>query len=217
MDWLSFARGPALQWSLTILAFGVAWRLAGILLQPQKKDHSEPRSRATLRGAGRMIVRRMWPKPEFGAGAAVSTGLGYLLHAGLFVVVFFTAAHVAFIEDLAGISWPHLPNPLVTVTGALTLAALVALLVMRVASPVKRLLSGFDDYFSWFVTAAPVATGLAAAAHIGGRYEDLLALHILSAELLFAWLPFGKLMHVLLVFASRGVTGAALARKGAPI
>jgi len=217
MDLLSFARGPALQWSMTILAFGLAWRLAGILLKPQRRDLSEPRVASAWRGAWRMIARRMWPKPEFAAGSAMSTTLGYLFHVGLFVVFFLAAPHVLFVEDLLGISWPHLPNTVVTVAGAVTLAALLAMLVLRVASPVKRLLSNFDDYFSWFVTVAPVATGLAATAHVGGRYEDLLAWHILSAELLVAWLPFGKLMHAFLVFASRGATGYAFARKGASI
>lgn len=217
MDLLSFARGPALQWSMTILAFGLAWRLAGILLKPQRRDLSEPRVASAWRGAWQMIARRMWPKPEFAAGSAMSTTLGYLFHVGLFVVFFLAAPHVLFVEDLLGISWPHLPNTVVTVAGAVTLAALLAMLVLRVASPVKRLLSNFDDYFSWFVTVAPVATGLAATAHVGGRYEDLLAWHILSAELLVAWLPFGKLMHAFLVFASRGATGYAFARKGASI
>lgn len=217
MDLLSFARGPALQWSMTILAFGLAWRLTGILLKPQRRDLSEPRVASAWRGAWQMIARRMWPKPEFAAGSAMSTTLGYLFHVGLFVVFFLAAPHVLFVEDLLGISWPHLPNTVVTVAGAVTLAALLAMLVLRVASPVKRLLSNFDDYFSWFVTVAPVATGLAATAHVGGRYEDLLAWHILSAELLIAWLPFGKLMHAFLVFASRGATGYAFARKGASI
>lgn len=217
MDLLSFARGPALQWSMAICAFGLAWRLAGLLLKPQRRDLSEPRNRAAWQGAWRMIVARLWPKPEFAAGSAVGTALGYLFHVGLFVVFFLAAPHIVFVEDLVGVSWPHLPNTAVTVAGAVTLAALVAMLVMRLASPVKRLLSNFDDYFSWFVTAAPVATGLAATAHVGGRYEDLLAWHILAAELLIAWLPYGKLMHAFLVFASRGATGYALARKGASI
>jgi hypothetical protein len=37
---------------------------------------------------------------------------------------------------------------------------------------------------------------------------------LLSVEVLFVWLPFGKLAHAFLVFFSRGVRGA-LARKGA--
>ncbi len=43
------------------------------------------------------------------------------------------------------------------------------------------------------------------------------AIHLLSVELLFAWLPFGKLGHAFLVFFSRGSAGAALARKGAAL
>jgi len=46
-------------------------------------------------------------------------------------------------------------------------------------------------------------------------YPLPLALHLLSVELLFVWLPFGKLAHAFLVLASRAITGAALARKGA--
>jgi hypothetical protein len=38
---------------------------------------------------------------------------------------------------------------------------------------------------------------------------------LLSVELLFIWLPFGKLAHAFLVFASRGMTGAVLERRGA--
>jgi hypothetical protein len=40
---------------------------------------------------------------------------------------------------------------------------------------------------------------------------------LLSVELLFLWLPFGKLAHAFLVFLSRGVTGVALARRGAAL
>jgi hypothetical protein len=95
----------------------------------------------------------------------------------------------------------------------------------RLADPVRRLLSGFDDYFSWAVVLAPLATGMIAIhqsyAPGGPPAAPLdplpLALHLLSVELLFVWLPFGKLAHAFLVFASRGVTGAALARKGAAL
>lgn len=215
MDLLSFARGPALQWSMAVCAFGLAWRLTGILLMPQKRDLSEPRGGAAWLGAWRMIAGRMWPKPEFAAGSAASTALGYLFHAGLFVVFFLAAPHVAFVEDLVGFSWPHLPNTVVTVAGAVTLAALLAMLVLRVASPVKRMLSNFDDYFSWFVTIAPLVTGVVAFSHLAGwPYERLLAIHLLSAELLLVWFPFGKLMHAVLFAFSRGATGVRFGHRG---
>jgi hypothetical protein len=46
-------------------------------------------------------------------------------------------------------------------------------------------------------------------------YPTPVAVHLLSVELLLVWLPFSKLSHAFLVFASRAVTGGAFARKGA--
>jgi nitrate reductase gamma subunit len=216
MTLLEFARGPALQWSLVILLLGVAWRLLGILLLRRKPDYSEPRSHAAPAwGAVRTVFTRMWPRKEFQARTAYGVGLGYVFHIGLAIVVFLFVPHILFIRDLTGLSWGGLPSGVIYASGVVTLIALIAALVRRFTHPVLRLLSNFDDYFSWFVTTAPVASGLAAVAHLGARYETLLALHILSVELLFVWFPFGKLMHAILFVFSRGTTGALLARKGA--
>jgi len=98
-------------------------------------------------------------------------------------------------------------------------------LMERLADPVRRLLSGFDDYVSWCVVVLPLATGMITihqsyapgAVPAPPLYPLPLAIHLLSVELLFLWLPFGKLSHAFLVFASRGITGAALTRKGAAL
>lgn len=215
MDLLTFARGPALQWSLIIFAIGMLWRLVGILLLRRKADHTEPRSTATWRGALKLIVTRSWPKREFWATTAFGQTISYVFHIGLVVVIFGFMPHILFIRSLTGLNWPGLPNSLIYLSGAITVAALIAALIRRISNPVMRLLSNFDDYFSWFVTIAPVVTGLMAVAHLGARYETLLAIHILSICLLLIWMPFGKLMHTVLIFVSRGTTGALFARKGA--
>lgn len=215
MELLEFARGPMLMWSLIILVVGVAWRLLGILMLRRKPDYSEPRSSATLWGGVRTVFSRMWPRKEFQARTAYGTALGYVFHFGLAIVVFLFVPHILFIKDLTGLSWGGLPSGVIYATGVVTLVALIAALVRRLTHPVLKLLSNFDDYFSWFVTTAPVVTGLLAVAHLGARYETLLGLHILSVELLFIWFPFGKLMHAILFAVSRGTTGALLERKGA--
>jgi nitrate reductase gamma subunit len=215
MDLLDFARGPALQWSLYILVIGVAWRLIGVLMLRRKADLSEPRSTATVRGAFRTIWQRMWPRKEFQARTAYSQTIGYVFHIGLALVVFGFVPHILFIKDITGLSWPGLPSNVVYLIGVVTLAALILALVRRLTHPVLRLLSNFDDYFSWIVTTLPVLTGLLAVAHLGARYETLLAIHILSVELLFVWFPFSKLMHAILFAFSRGSTGAVFARRGA--
>jgi len=60
-----------------------------------------------------------------------------------------------------------------------------------------------------------VLTGILLSGETVAGYETLLALHILSAELMIVWLPFGKLMHAGLVFAGRGLMGMNFSRKGA--
>ena len=177
----------------------------------------------------RLIALRFWPRKEFVQRAMATQVLGYTFHIGFLIVLVFYLPHLLFLEDvskgligtnlrgLTGLSWPYLPGGVVMVAGAVTLAALVALLVHRIASPVKRLISNFDDYFTWLVTAAPLVTGMMAYSHVGGRYETLLAVHILSVELLLVWFPFGKLMHAFTIFATRAVTGMAFERKGAAL
>ncbi len=215
MDLLQFARGPALTWASAIFVCGMLWRLSGILLLKRKPDYSEARHTGTWLGALKLIVSRSWPRREFIRHTFLGEALGYVFHIGLGIVVFAFAPHILFFKALTGLEWPHLPNGVVYFSGAVTIAALLVVLIRRLTHPVLRLLSNFDDYFSWFVTITPVLTGLLAAAHLGARYETLLAVHILSVALLLVWFPFGKLMHATLIFISRGTTGALFERKGA--
>ncbi len=206
---LQFARGPALWASLAILVAGSAWRVIGILRLGSAPDLSEPRSTRLFAGAMRGIFARMLPREEF-------RGIlnAYAYHIGLAVIVFCYAPHVLFVERLTGLAWPPLPGPVVYVSAGVTFVSLFIALLERLTDPVRRLLSGLDDYFSWCVVFLPLATGMIAIDQLD---PAPVALHLLSVELLLAWLPFGKLAHAFLVFASRGITGAALARRGAPL
>jgi nitrate reductase gamma subunit len=92
---------------------------------------------------------------------------------------------------------------------------MIALLIRRLNHPVLRLLSTADDYLSWLLVFLPVLTGILLSGETIGGYATLLALHIISVELMMIWLPFGKLMHAGLVFAGRGLMGMNFSRKGA--
>jgi nitrate reductase gamma subunit len=133
----------------------------------------------------------------------------------LFAVVLLFGPHIVFLGSLFGFTWPGLPSSLVTMISVLTLALFLSVLFRRLSSPVMRLLSNFDDYFSWIITMLVIVTGLAATAHLGAPYETLVGVHILSFDVLLVWFPFGKLMHAFYIFPSRAVNGALLARKGA--
>ncbi|OGA22497.1 MAG: hypothetical protein A3I02_03395 [Betaproteobacteria bacterium RIFCSPLOWO2_02_FULL_67_26] len=225
MELLAFARGPALWASLAVLVAGSLWRIAGILRRGSQPDLSEPRGTRLLAGAMRGIFARMIPRREFRRRNKLGVWNGYVYHLGLAVIVFGYLPHIHFVERLTGLAWPPLADPVVYLCVGVTFVSLFIALMERLADPVRRLLSGFDDYFSWFVVVLPLATGMIAiqqpytpGAASAPPLDPLpLAIHLLSVELLFLWLPFGKLAHAFLVFASRGVTGAALTRKGAAL
>jgi len=214
---LSFARGPGMQVAALIMVVGMFWRLAGILLLRRRAAHAAARNPfgARLLGGAVTVFTRTIPRRTFWPRVAPGVALSYVFHVGLFIILFGGAPHILIIHEIFGVSWPDLPKGVIVVASGLTLAALIALLVRRLTHPVLQLLSTADDFLSWLIVFLPVATGILLSGETVGGYGTLLALHILSVEALMIWLPFGKLMHVALVFAGRGVLGYNFARKGA--
>jgi nitrate reductase gamma subunit len=215
MDLLEFAKGPALQVAAYILVAGSIWRLVGILLLKEKPDYSEPRQSGGLLAALKVIYTRSFTASPFKAATMYPKMLAYVMHLGLFAVVLLFVPHIMFFEGFLGFEWPGLPNSVIFFLGVAAVVAGIALLVRRLTNPVLRLISNFDDYFSWFTTLFPLVTGLLIPVRIGFHYETLLAIHILSVALLMIWLPFGKLGHTFLVFITRGTTGMVFERRGA--
>jgi nitrate reductase gamma subunit len=217
MNLLGFARGPALKVAIAVFCLGVVWRIAAFALLRIRLDLSKPRASVFKAMAGGLLTvgSRSWPHREFIGRTGAGEALGYSYHLGLFAVVLLFTPHILFLGSLFGFAWPGLPSSLITVISVLTLTLFIAVLFRRLTNPVMKMLSNFDDYFSWFVTMSVMATGIAATAHIGAPYETLLAIHILSVDMLLMWFPFGKLMHAFYVFPSRAINGALLARKGA--
>ncbi len=214
MTLLEFARGPALAFSVAVFVLGLAWRLYGIFRRPARVDYSEPRRRDLAAGGVRAVFAKMLPPGNVKVRGASMVN-AYAYHIGLALVVFSFAPHIAFIRRYAGVGWPALPDAVTYVATAVAIVGLLVALLARLTDPVLRLLSSFDDYFSWFVTILPLATGMALLP--GPAQPVHLAIHLLSLELLLVWLPFGKLAHAALVFVSRWRTGADFTRKGAAV
>jgi nitrate reductase gamma subunit len=217
MDLLGFARGIGLKVAIAIFCFGVAWRILAFALLRIRRELSKPRESLLKYLLGGLVTvgSRSWPHREFIGRTGAGEALGYSYHLGLFAVVLLFTPHIIFLGSLFGVTWPGLPSSIITIVSVLTLTLFLAVLFRRVTNPVMRMLSNFDDYFSWFITMLVIVTGLAATAHVGAPYETLLAVHILSVDVLLIWFPFGKLMHAFYIFPSRAINGALLARKGA--
>lgn len=213
LELLTFARGSALNWALMLFVAGVVLRLFEIFSLGRKADLARPRTDTP--GSGwRTVFTRSLPPEGMLKREPVTYISGYVFHLGLFVAIFFLAAHIELFRSFTGLRWPNLPTPLVD---ALVVAAIVALLVQlanRLSSPVKRMLSGVGDYVAWAATVLPLLTGYMAYHHMFVEYTLMLSLHVFSVELLLVLLPFTKLFHMFSLFISRWYNGDFFGRKG---
>jgi len=214
LELLEFARGPALAASAAVFAAGLAWRLYGIFRRPGRPDHSLPRRTDLAAGGLRAVFAKMLPPKGVKIRGAQMLN-AYAYHIALALIAFGFAPHIAFIARHLGFGWPALPDALTYLATAIAVVGLLAALAARLSDGVLRLLSNFDDYFSWAVTMLPLLTGMALLPMPAEPVP--LAIHLLSLELLLVWLPFGKLAHAALVFVSRWRTGADFTRKGAAV
>lgn len=215
-DFLLWVRGPGLNIAVGIFLLGVIWRLVEIYSLGRKPDLSAPRPASGASGLN-TVFRRSIPPPGMVKRSPVSYIGGYIFHIGLAIIVFLFIPHIKFIESVFGLAWPGLPSQVVDLVTVITLLTMIVILVDRVTKPVKRYLSGFEDYFTWAVTFLPVLTGWLAVQHLLLPYTTMLALHILSFEILLVVLPFTKLFHAFTVFGSRWYNGKVNAHKGVPV
>jgi nitrate reductase gamma subunit len=117
-------------------------------------------------------------------------------------------------KDVIGFGWPSLPTPIVDAMAVVTIIALLAILVHRMRDTVLKFLSTREDYFVWLLTTLPLITGYIAFHRIGMTAPTLLAIHILSVELLLVVFPFTKLMHAFTIVLSRWYNGAISGYRG---
>ena len=212
MELLNFARGPALQVSLVVFIIGMLIRLLEIGLLGRKKDLSEARGASISAGIRTIFSRSIPPSGMWSHLVA-----GYIFHVGFMLVLFFFVPHILLFKNALGLSWPDLPNGIIDGLTIISLAAMAYALFVRISDPVRRMLSNFNDYFAWLVTFLPLLTGYLAFHRHVGEYTLMLAIHIMSVNLLLIAFPFTKLTHALTVFVARWYNGAVAGRKGVQV
>jgi nitrate reductase gamma subunit len=213
IELLSWARGPGLQIATIIFVAGVVIRIFEILMLGRKANLAEPKGTEMSSGL-RTMVSRTIPDPGTFKRASVTIVSGYIFHIGLFITCFFSAPHILFIKDVTGLSWPALPTPVIDAFAVVTIITLLVTLVNRFTNKVMRYLTNFEDLLTWFLTFLPMITGYIAFHRMGMTAPTLLAIHILSVELLLIVFPFTKLMHAFTLFIARWYNGAISGFKG---
>lgn len=213
MALLIWVRGTGLQWALAVFFFGVALRAIELFSLGRKPDLSQARTNSP--GSGwRTVLSRSLPQPSVWRRAPATHILGYVFHIGLLICIAFFLPHIQLVRHTLGVSWPGLPTPLVDAVALITIVTLVLVFIQRLRDPVKRFLSGFEDWFTLALTLLPMLSGYLASHHQLLSYTLMLALHILSAELLLVFIPFTKLAHAGTLFVARWYNGDIAGHKG---
>ncbi len=213
IEFLSWVRGPGLQIATVILVGGVVIRLLEILMLGRKPNLAEAKGSEMSSGLN-TIVSRSFPTPETFKRSGFTVVTGFIFHIGLFVTILLFAPHILLIKDVIGFSWPALPTPIVDATAIITIISLFVVLANRYNNRVLKFLTTKEDLLVWFVTIAPLVTGYLAFHRIGMSGPMLLALHILSVEILMVVLPFTKLTHTFTIFMARWYNGAISGYRG---
>ena len=213
IEFLSWVRGPGFQIASVVFVFGVVVRLLEILMLGRKTSLAEAKG-SEMAGGLRTLFSRFIPESDSMKRSRFTIIAGYVFHIGLFIAILFFAPHILLVREVTGFSWPAMPTQIVDAATVMTIIALVAVLVHRIKDPLMRYLTHSQDYIVWLVTILPMITGYIAFHRIGMTAPSLLALHILSVELLMVVFPFTKLMHTFTFILSRWYNGAVSGYKG---
>ncbi len=213
MEFLLWTKGPMFSIAITIFAIGLLVRLAEIVMLGRARNFAEPRAGEWLPGLKTIFTRNIADPGTF-KRAPFNVVIGWVWHLGFLIALLLFLPHIELIKSLTGLSWPALPNPLISLVTGVTLVALIATLVHRLTHPVKRHISTLEDYLVWTVVFAVVLTGFLAYYRMVDPYPLVLGMHILAAEIMLIILPFTKLTHIFTAFIARWYNGAAYGRKG---
>ncbi len=209
-----WARGPAFDVALAIFAAGITLRLVEMVVLGRKTDLAPAKGHPIRQGLATIFTRSI-PRPglvRFAPGTYLG---GYVFHLGFFAAFLLFAPHIALIRDALGLSWPAANRAIVESATALAVVAAIILFFSRVMDPVRRALTGFEDYLVLLLSVLPLVTGYVAANKLFGNPEMMLAVHVLSVDALLIVFPFTKLMHSVSFVFSRYYNGAIQGRKGA--
>lgn len=210
---LAWARGPGFDIALVIFIAGMLLRLLEVLSLGKKPDLSAARG-SGAQGGIRTIFTRFAPRKQVLEKEPLRIINAYVMHLGFFAVLFLYGPHIPLFESLLGFGWPALPSGAINAIGAITILSIVLALVFRLNNKVIRFLTTPGDYAAWLVTLLPVLTGYMAYNHMLLPYTTMLAMHILSVELLMIVAPFSKLTHMFSFVTARWYQGFKAGQRG---
>ena len=230
---LDFARGPLFRLTFAVMTLG----LARVLILDMWGAISAYRRAGDKKLAwGDAVVKTvswLFPLKKVFTKRPIYSLFSILFHVGLLLVPVFFLGHIQLWKDSIGLAWWSIPEfwaDLLTIT---TIVFGLALILGRIGSASARALSRKQDFVWIPLLIIPFLTGYACAniTLSPGSYQIFMLLHVLSAEVIFIFIPFTKIAHCVLMPLSQFILAlawkfparvddeicATLKKKGAPV
>ena len=225
MNWdsiLSFARGPFFYAALLFFVGGLIYRLVNVIGLGWSKDRV-PDMGSKTSGVIRSFLKGIiiwpfipWVKNTFKRNPLIYIA-GGLFHLGLFIIIILGTPHMLAWKSLLGFGWPSVALPIVDFMAAVTIIAMLILLLNRIIHPVLRLISGPAEYAAWLLVFLPMVTGYMMTHHLWFKYEVLFSLHMLAVDLLLIWIPISRISHFVFYFFARVIHGQEFGKRGVAV
>ncbi len=206
--WIEFGRGPLFRLSFILMVLGLGrifvLTIIGMIEALNRSDDK------TVAWKDAIIKTFSWliPVVSLWRKRPLYSFISVMFHIGLILVPLFLFAHVQLWKGTIGFSWFALPQYLANYLTLITIIASISLFLMRTMSSASRALSRKQDYIWPLLLAVPFLTGyLCANGSIKpSTYQQLMFIHIYSANLIMVMIPFTKIAHCVLMPMSQLVT-----------
>lgn len=202
--------GPVFYISLTVCIVGMIVRFyqyfKGLSWQLDRVAYKKYPGMG-FKGAVRSIYKWLIPYGTYSwRQYPVMAAAFFGFHIGAVCIPLFLVAHNVFLKEKLGVSLFTISTPVADVLTWVAVVSLLFLTLRRLVLPEVRILTDRKDWGILIISMLPFITGLLARYQVGD-YSFWLNAHILTGEIVLLAIPFTKLSHVFLFFASRAQIG----------
>jgi nitrate reductase gamma subunit len=203
----NFITGPLAWISWSIFILGCLYRLVSLTLSAKSRD-DVVLNYFNLKYALRSILHWMIP---FGSvnmrKHPIMTIVSFSFHICLLITPIFLLAHEILWEEFFGISFWTIPDKIADIMTMVVMGGCLFFAIRRMIVKEVKFVTFPSDYFLLILVASPFVFGFLAY-HQWFDYQWMLILHILSAELVLALIPFTRLVHMIFAPLVRAYTGS---------
>jgi nitrate reductase gamma subunit len=204
-NYYDFIRGPLAWISFIVFFLGLIYQVFNLISMTTKKDHTvyNPRPRKKLSSFS-MAEFLMKARLSIAGVNPVMLVVTTVFHICLIVAPLFLLAHNLLLKDAIGVSLFSFSESFTDVLTIVLMACGLFFLYRRLFVARVRAITTFYDYVILFLATAPFVTGFLAYHQVfPDHYRLVVALHILSGELMLMAVPFTKFIHMVFFFIFR--------------